>query len=68
MVDLAVNHHGHEEVAAGATKHSKTLEYATTLALSEKLGLTVTRLPSDTTSRRILHRLDFHLLAEQFQQ
>lgn len=37
-------------------------------ALSEKLGLTVTRLPSDTTFRRILHRLDFHLLAEQFQQ
>ena len=37
-------------------------------ALNEKLGLTVTRLPSDTTSCRILHRLDFHLLAEQFQQ
>ena len=37
-------------------------------ALSEKLGLTVTRLPSDTTFRRILDRLDFHLLAEQFQQ
>jgi hypothetical protein len=37
-------------------------------ALNEKLGLTVTRLPSDTTFRRILHRLDFHLVAEQFQQ
>ena len=34
--------------------------------LSEKLGLTVNRLPSDTTFRRILHRLDFHLLAQQF--
>lgn len=34
--------------------------------LSEKLGLTVNRLPSDTTFRRILHRLNFHLLAEQF--
>jgi len=34
-------------------------------ALSEKLGLTVNRLPSDTTFRRILHRLDFHLLAQQ---
>lgn len=36
--------------------------------LSERLGLTVSRLPSDTTFRRILHRLDFHLLAQQFQQ
>lgn len=36
--------------------------------LSEKLGLTVNRLPSDTTFRRILHRLDFQLLAQQFQQ
>lgn len=30
-------------------------------ALSEKLGLTVKRLPSDTTFRRVLERLDFHL-------
>lgn len=37
-------------------------------AVSEKLGLTVNRLPSDTTFRRILHKLDFHLLAQQFQQ
>ena len=37
-------------------------------ALSEKLGLTVNRLPSDTTFRRILHRLDFHLLTQQFGQ
>lgn len=37
-------------------------------ALSEKLGLTVTRLPSDTTFRRILHRLDFQELAQQFEQ
>lgn len=37
-------------------------------ALGEKLGLTVNRLPSDTTFRRILQRLDFHLLAQQFQQ
>jgi len=37
-------------------------------ALSEKLGLTVTRLPSDTTFRRILHRLDFQLLEQLFQQ
>lgn len=37
-------------------------------ALSEKLGLTVNRLPSDTTFRRILHQLDFHLLAQQFGQ
>ena len=35
-------------------------------ALSEKLGLTFNRLPSDTTFRRILYRLDFHLLAQQF--
>lgn len=37
-------------------------------ALSEKLGLTVTRLPSDTTFRRILQRLDFQLLGQQFHQ
>lgn len=37
-------------------------------ALSEKLGLTVNRLPSDTTFRRILQRLDFQLLAQLFQQ
>lgn len=36
--------------------------------LSEKLGLMVNRLPSDTTFRRVLQRLDFHLLAQQFQQ
>ncbi len=36
--------------------------------LSEKLGLTLKRLPSDTTFRRILQRLDFALLAQQFEQ
>ena len=36
--------------------------------LSEKLGLTVNRLPSDTTFRRILQRLDFQLLAQLFQE
>ncbi len=36
--------------------------------LSEKLGLTVTRLPSDTTFRRILQRLDFQELAQKFGQ
>lgn len=36
--------------------------------LSQKLGLTLNRLPSDTTFRRVLQRLDFHLLAQQFQQ
>lgn len=36
--------------------------------LSEKLRLTVNRLPSDTTFRRILHQLDFHLLTQQFGQ
>jgi hypothetical protein len=51
-----------------AIKHWKILGCATTRALSEKLGLTVNRLPSDTTFRRILHRLDFQLLAEQFRQ
>ena len=35
-------------------------------AVSEKLGLTVTRLPSDTTFRRILQKLDFQALAQQF--
>ena len=33
-------------------------------AVSEKLGLTVTRLPSDTTFRRILQKLDFQALAQ----
>src|SRR4028118_441275 len=37
-------------------------------AVSEKLGLTVTRLPSDTTFRRILQKLDFQTLAIQFEQ
>lgn len=37
-------------------------------ALNEKLGLKASRLPSDTTFRRILQRLDFHLLAQQFGQ
>src|SRR4028118_2203596 len=37
-------------------------------AVSEQLGLKVTRLPSDTTFRRILQKLDFQALAEQFQQ
>ena len=37
-------------------------------AVSEKLGLKVTRLPSDTTFRRILEKLDFQLLAQQFDQ
>ena len=37
-------------------------------AVSEKLGLTVTRLPSDTTFRRILQKLDFQVLAQQFEQ
>ena len=37
-------------------------------AVNEKLGLTVTRLPSDTTFRRILHKLDFQALADQFEQ
>ena len=36
--------------------------------VSEKLGLTVTRLPSDTTFRRILQKLDFEILAQQFEQ
>ncbi len=36
--------------------------------VSEKLGLTVTRLPSDTTFRRILQKLDFQVLAQQFEQ
>lgn len=37
-------------------------------AVSEQLGLTVTRLPSDTTFRRILQKLDFQTLAIQFEQ
>jgi len=37
-------------------------------AVSEKLGLTVTRLPSDTTFRRILQKLDFQVLTQQFGQ
>ena len=37
-------------------------------AVSEKLGRAVTRLPSDTTFRRILQKLDFQVLAQQFGQ
>jgi len=37
-------------------------------ALSKQLGLRTTRMPSDTTFRRILEKLDFQSLAEQFEQ
>ena len=37
-------------------------------AVSEQLGLKVTRLPSDTTFRRVLEKLDFQTLAQQFEQ
>ena len=37
-------------------------------AVSEQLGLEVTRLPSDTTFRRILQQLNFQTLAQQFEQ
>ena len=37
-------------------------------AVSEQLGLEVIRLPSDTTFRRILQKLDFETLAQQFEQ
>ena len=37
-------------------------------AVSEQLGLTSNRLPSDTTFRRILQKLDFQALAQQFEQ
>jgi hypothetical protein len=37
-------------------------------ALCEKLGLTLNRLPSDSTFRRVLQKLDFALLAQQFKQ
>lgn len=37
-------------------------------ALCEQLGLTLKRSPSDTTFRRVLQKLDFTLLAQQFEQ
>lgn len=37
-------------------------------ALSKQLGLKTTRMPSDTTFRRILQKLDFQALAQQFEQ
>lgn len=37
-------------------------------AVSKQLGLKVTRLPSDTTFRRILQKLDFQALTQQFEQ
>ena len=37
-------------------------------ALCEELGLTIKRFPSDTTFRRVLQKLDFALLAQQFEQ
>ncbi len=36
-------------------------------AVSEQLGLTVTRLPSDTTFRRFYRKCDFQTLAQQFE-
>ncbi len=37
-------------------------------AVSERLGLKITRLPSNTTFRRILQKLGFQVLAQQFEQ
>ena len=37
-------------------------------AVSKQLGLKITRLPSDTTFRRILQKLDFQVLVQQFEQ
>ncbi len=37
-------------------------------ALCETLGLNLNRFPSDTTFRRVLQKLDFGLLAQQFEQ
>ncbi len=37
-------------------------------AVSKQLGLKITRLPSDTTFRRILQKLDFQALSQQFEQ
>ena len=37
-------------------------------ALCKMLGLNLNRFPSDTTFRRVLQKLDFALLAQQFEQ
>jgi len=37
-------------------------------ALCEMLGVNLNRFPSDTTFRRVLQKLDFALLAQQFEQ
>ena len=37
-------------------------------ALSKMLRLNLNRFPSDTTFRRVLQKLDFGLLAQQFEQ
>ena len=37
-------------------------------ALCEKLEVTMNRLPSDTPFRRVLQKLDFAVLAQQFEQ
>ncbi len=48
--------------------HWRILGRVTTGPKCEQLGLTLTRLPSDTTFQRILEKLDFQVLAEQFGQ
>lgn len=50
------------------TTHSSDFGARHYQAVSEQLGLTVTRLPSDTTFRRILQKLDFQALAQQFEE
>jgi hypothetical protein len=50
------------------TMHSSDFGARHYEAVSEQLGLTTTRLPSDTTFRRILQKLDFQALAKQFGQ
>jgi hypothetical protein len=55
-------------VGVEVTTHSSDFGARHYEAVSEELGLKVTRLPSDTTFRRILQKLDFQALAQQFGQ
>jgi hypothetical protein len=67
MANYAVSHYGNNEWLSQLLR-TRRLWSAKCEALCEKLGLTLNRLPSDTTFRRVLQKLDFALLAQQFEQ
>lgn len=67
MANFAISYHGNNTVDAEVTMRPLDFGMRHYEAVSKQLGLKTTRPPSDTTfRRRILQRLDFQTLAQQF--